>query len=414
MIGATGRHNAIGYVVKRYPRFSETFIVNEILAHEAAGLDVEIFALHPPCDTHFQDAISRVRAPVTYLPSEGVRTTEFWSILRETSAQLPDTWTTLASFRHEDVRDVWQSAVLARHVATRGIRHLHAHFATAPAMVARLAARLAGITYSFTAHAKDIYGPAVRHDDLRSKLIEAAGTITVSDYNLAHLRATYGAAAARVTRVYNGLPLEDFPFTSPRDRAPRILTAGRLVEKKGFSDLIDACALLDRAGRDFSCDIIGTGPLAGDLREQITRLRLDTRVDLLGPRPRADVARHMRDAAVFAAPCVVSADGDRDGLPTVLLEAMALGTPCVSTPVTGIPEILRHSETGLVVAERNPEQLASAIDRLISDARLRVRVATAARTLIESFFDAKRNAEQIRELFTAALAQRSAIAQEVA
>jgi colanic acid/amylovoran biosynthesis glycosyltransferase len=404
----------VGYVVKRYPRFSETFIVNEILAHEAAGMRLAIFALYPPCDTHFQDAIARVRAPVVYLPDGGTVPDEFWSLLQQTGARLPQMWSALATFDREEVRDVWQAAALATHVAARGIGHLHAHFATSPTTVARLAARLAGISYSFTAHAKDIYGPAVRNEDLRRKLAEAAATITVSDYNIAHLRATHGAAAARVTRVYNGLALDDFPFESPRDRGPIILTAGRLVEKKGMSDLIGACALLARAGRDFSCDIIGTGPLEGVLREHIAQLRLDSHVHLLGPLPRTDVARHMRLAAVFAAPCVISDDGDRDGLPTVLVEAMALGTPCVSTAVTGIPEIVRHMETGLVVGEHNPEQLAAALDRVLTDAALRVRLATAGRALIESSFDGRRNAEQMREVFAAAVSHPTAVAQEVA
>jgi glycosyltransferase involved in cell wall biosynthesis len=302
----------IGYVVKRYPRYSETFIVTEILAHEAAGVPIEIFALRPPCDTHFQDAIAHVRAPVTYIPSDGVRTAEFWATLQRAAQCLSGVWTTLAEAAHEDVRDVWQAAILAEYVATRDIRHLHAHFATAPTGVARLAARMAGITYSFTAHAKDIFGPDVRHDDLRRKLDDASAAITVSDYNLRHLRLAYGAAATRVTRVYNGLGLEEFPYANPDVREPMILSVGRLVEKKGFPDLIDACGILARTGRRFTCEIIGAGPLEAALRAQIHRMGLDSQVVMLGARPRNEVVRSLQRAAVFAAPCVVSTDGDRD------------------------------------------------------------------------------------------------------
>jgi len=394
----------IGYVVKRYPRYSETFIVTEILAHEAAGVPIEIFALRPPCDTHFQDAIARVRAPVTYIPSDGVRTAEFWATLQRAAQCLSGVWTTLAEAAHEDVRDVWQAAILAEYVATRDIRHLHAHFATAPTGVARLAARMAGITYSFTAHAKDIFGPDVRHDDLRRKLDDASAAITVSDYNLQFLRSTYGAAAATARRVYNGLPLQEFPYTSPGVRQPVILAVGRLVEKKGFADLVDACAVLARPGRDFRCDIIGAGPLEAHLRERIASAGLSGRVHLLGPRPRTDVTRHLQEAAVFAAPCVVSADGDRDGLPTVLLEAMAVGTPTVATDVTGIPELVRHGSTGLIVGQHDPVQLASALDQLLGDAELRVSLATAARALIEDRFDVRRNAREVRDLFDCAVA----------
>lgn len=402
----------VGYVVKRYPRYSETFIVTEMLAHEEAGLPLEVFALRPPCDTHFQNEIARVRAPVTYLPSEGIRAADFWAMLQQAARRVPDLWSALAQVEHDDARDVWQAAVLAQHVRDRGIRHLHAHFATAAASVARLAAMMTGITYTFTAHAKDIYGPDVRADDLQWKLADATAAITVSDYNLDYLRRTCGSAAARVRRIYNGLPLDEFRHASPAVRPPLIVTVGRLVEKKGFADLIDACALLAGAGRDFSCEVIGAGPLEPILCERIANAGLSSRVHLLGPRPRTEVARRMREAAVLAAPCVVSADGDRDGLPTVLLEAMALGTPVVATDVTGIPELVRHDCTGLIVGQRNPAQLANALELILRDADLRVRLATAARARIEEHFDVRRNAREIRELFDGAVAYQQQLVEE--
>lgn len=394
----------IGYVVKRYPRYSETFVVTEILAHEAVGLDVEIFALRPPCDTHFQDAIARVRAPVTYVPYEGIRTADFWAALQHVARFHSGLWRVLGDAAHEDAREVYQAAMLAHHVTDRGIRHLHAHFATSPTTVARLAARIADISYSFTAHAKDIYGPEVRHSDLRRKLTDATAVVTVSDYNLTHLTSAHGEAAERIARIYNGLPLDQFPFSVPEARPPLILSVGRLVEKKGIADLVDACAILDRAGRPFTCHVIGAGPLEADLRDQIHRLGLASRVSLLGPRPRVEVVQCLREAAVFAAPCVVAQDGDRDGLPTVLLEAMATGTPSIATGVTGIPEIIQDDSTGLLVPEHDAVALAAALDRLLGDAELRVRLATSARALIERSFDARRNAEQLRNLFDGASA----------
>ena len=393
----------VGYVVKRYPRYSETFIVTEILAHEEAGIPVEVFALRPPCDTHFQREIARVRAPVTYLPSEGIRAADFWAMLRKAAVRIPALWSVLATAEHEDVRDVWQAAELAQHVLDRGIGHLHAHFATAPAAVARLAARMAGITYSLTAHAKDIYGPEVRPDDLRQKLEDASAVITVSDYNLEYLRRTCGSAATNLRRIYNGLQLDEFPYGSPVVRPPRIVAVGRLVEKKGFADLVDACARLAGSGLEFTCEIIGAGPLEAVLRERIASAGLAARVQLAGPRPRTDVVRRMQEAAMFAAPCVVSADGDRDGLPTVLVEAMAIGTPVIATDVTGIPELVRHEVTGLIVRQHDPGQLATALERMLGHTELRVKLAAAARALVEERFDVRRNAGEIRVLFNNAV-----------
>ena len=251
----------VGYVTKRYPRYSETFVVAEISAHEAAGLDVEIFSLFPPNDTHFQDAIAHVRAPVCYLPSHGVKAVDLWAALEDAAATLPGMWGELEAARGVDALSVCQAAVLACEVRRRGIGHLHAHFATAPVTVTRLASRLAKVPYTFTAHAKDIFHQSVRPEDLQRKLGDAAAVVTVSDYNRDYLIRTYGAAAARVQRIYNGLDLEQFRYESPMERPPRIAAVGRLVEKKGFADLVEACAILRARGVAFRCEIVGTGPL---------------------------------------------------------------------------------------------------------------------------------------------------------
>jgi colanic acid/amylovoran biosynthesis glycosyltransferase len=386
----------IGYVVKRYPRFSETFIVNEILAHEAAGVLIEIFSLLPPTDSHFQDVIARVRAPVHYLPSEGSKVPSFWSALAQASGDLTDFWNRLGNARTEDVRDVAQGIALARHVRHRGIHHLHAHFASAPTTVARLAAMFAGVSYSFTAHAKDIFHKDVKAEDLSRKFRDALAAITVSDFNLHYLR---DFAGDKLLRIYNGIDLLRFPYTAPVKRLPRIVGIGRLVEKKGFSDLVSACALLRDRGCPFECEIIGTGDQEAPLRAQIEQLGLEHHVALLGPRPQAEIISHLQSASVLAAPCVVGEDGNRDGLPTVLLEAMALGTPCVSTDVTGIPEVLRHNQTGLLVAQRGPAALADACQRLLTNSTERVRLASEARRLIEAEFDVHENARRIRALW---------------
>ncbi|MBE9157529.1 glycosyltransferase family 4 protein [Nodosilinea sp. LEGE 06152] len=402
----------IAYVVKRYPRYSETFIVNEILAHEAAGAEVHIFALRPPADTHFQDKIARVRAPVTYLrkPDQGrsnpsidtlnpSAATYFWSELKEAAEVFPDLWKKLGYAATERSSVVYQAAWLAQELRLRGITHLHAHFGSVATSVARLAAHFAGVPYSFTAHAKDIFHESVDPEDLRRKLRDAASVVTVSDYNLAYLRQRFGADACAVQRIYNGMNLPELQFQAPAGRSPIILSVCRLVEKKGLSHLIDACARLRQQGLEFTCQIVGTGPLEGALRSQIQALHLDDWVDILGPRPQQEVFELMQQAAVFAAPYIIGRDGNRDGLPTALLEAMALGTPCVATDVTGIPEIIREGDTGLLVGQGDSEALAVALRRLLSEGELGEKLAARARSLIEAEFDIARNAAALRTHF---------------
>jgi colanic acid/amylovoran biosynthesis glycosyltransferase len=406
----------VGYVVKRYPRYSETFIVREILAHEEAGLDIEIFSLRPTNDGHFQDLIARVRARVNYLylPAEGLlpetlaaatlTASHFWRALTEAAEELPGIWAALEEMRDEEARHIYQALQLAREVRRKDIRHLHAPFASDACTVARLGAAFAGITYSLTARAKDIFHDSVRDDDLRRKLQDAAGVVTISDFHLDYLRRTYGPLARKVQRIYNGLDLTEFSFSSPRNRPPVILAIGRLVEKKGFHDLIEACAILATRGLEFQCRIVGAGGLRASLVAQAERLGVEDRIVMVGPLPQTAVIAEIRNATAVAMPCIVGADGDRDGLPNVIQESLALGTPVVSTDVTGIPEVVRDGDTGLQVPQRDPPALAVALERLLVDPELRVQLATAGRRLIEAEFDISRNTIQRRAIFRAAAA----------
>lgn len=389
----------VAYVLKMYPRFSETFILNEILAHEAAGLDVEIFSLRPPNDGRFHEALAKVRAPVNYLPATGLKLSRFWADIEQAGEKFPRLWAVLAAATQEDPRDIHQALLLAQAARANGITHLHAHFGSIATTVARLAAHIAELPFSFTAHAKDIFHEDVDSDDLSVKLSNAATTVTVSNFNLRYLQSTYGDAARNVRRIYNGMDLQRFTYAEPGDRPAEIITVGRLVEKKGFSDLITACALLAKTGRVFHCTIVGKGPLEQALLQQIQNLDLAQQVQLLGPRPQGEIARLVQDAAVFAAPCVVGSDGNRDGLPTVLLESMALGTPCIATDVTGIPEVLRDEETGLMIPQHDPQSLATALERLLDNAPLRIRLASNARRLIESDFDIVKNTAELRTCY---------------
>lgn len=394
----------VGYVLKRYPRFSETFVVNEILAHEAAGQPIEIFALRDVQETHFQDILGRVRAPVTRVPDRFSGADAVWSLMAGLRDRLPRGWDALGRMGAMDGRDVAQAVFVALACEERGIGHLHAHFGTVSTTVARLAAALAGIRYSFTAHAKDIYFDYDEPQHLDLKIRDASSVITVSDYNAGYLRDRFGVSAPKLRRIYNGLDLERFDYAPPREGAGGILAVGRLIEKKGLHILVEAIRLLRAEGRDVSCRIVGHGEEHENLALQIEGAGLGDAVELTGPLSQGEVMREMRAAALFACPCVVGADGNRDGLPTVLLEAMALGLPCVSTDVTGIPELVRDGETGLIAPEGDPEGLARAIAAMLDGPELRQRLSRAARTLIETDFDVTRSAAALRGVFDEAMA----------
>jgi glycosyltransferase involved in cell wall biosynthesis len=396
----------LAYVLKRYPRLSETFILNEVLELQRQGINITIVAMKDPGEAIVHDNVRALKAPIYYLPPkacigfEKLAVRALTSFSGNTSLLGPETLR--GEWSRGDYSAWLQAAMVAPLVKSLGIDHIHAHFATSATTAALALSTMTGIPFSFTAHAKDIYHESVDQKALAEKIQRARFVITVSEYNRAYLRRTYGGAAAQVQRIYNGLDLERFRYEAPWERPARIVAVGRLVEKKGFADLIEACALLAGQGRHFSCQIVGTGPLESHLRARIGQLGLQANVELVGPRSESEVMKLIQGAAVLTLPCVIGMDGDRDGLPTVLLEAMALGTPCVSTDVTGIPEVVRDGETGLMVPQHEPAALAEAIERLLGDSRLRVQLAGQARRLIEAEFDLRRNAARLRAIFHAA------------
>jgi colanic acid/amylovoran biosynthesis glycosyltransferase len=361
----------VAYILKTWPRLSQTFIVNEILAHERAGLAVEIHALRRPKAEDAQADVGRVRAPVHYVDAEG-----------------PPAIDRLV-------------AALARERASP-VRHLHAHFGNSAAEAARLAAQRLDLPWSFTAHARDIFHESVDPAALGRRIRAASKVVTVSDFNLRHLQQAYPDCAVRFARIYNGLDLDRLRLREQAPAgAPLLLAVGRLVEKKGFDDLLQACARLQalQLPLPWRCAIVGSGPLHVHLEQRIHALGLGQRVTMLGALPQQRVLELMREAAVLAAPCNVSADGDRDGLPTVLLEAMALGCPVVTTAVTGIPELVREGETGRLLPPRDIDALALALRELLLDPAGAARLAARARNRIEQDFDIARSTRALRELF---------------
>jgi glycosyltransferase involved in cell wall biosynthesis len=391
---------ATAYILKMYPRFSETFIVSEILAREAAGDRIEIFSLRPPNDPRFHPELARVQAPVTYIarPKSAERV---WETFRAAAAAglAPAVSRVFAELATTDTNDAIQAISLAVALQSRNIRHLHVHFASIPTTVARLASAITGIPYSFTAHAVDIFVETVG-DDLRTKFAQAHHAVTISEYNLRFLRRRFPDVTSRLHLVRNGLELERFPYRDPRPIGAKVRVAavGRLVEKKGFQHLIPAAAELVADGVPLDLRIAGTGMLAAQLQSAVEQLGLADHVRLLGPQTQDQVHELLDSCDVFVAPCVVAADGNADGMPTVLLEAMATGAPCISTAVTGIPEVVHNGRTGILTPPGDPHLLAQAIRRISAPSTNRVSLARNARALIERDYDVRQQAEMLRAL----------------
>ncbi len=384
----------LGVLVKVYPKLSETFILEEILGLERLGQRLRLYSLAPATDTVSHPAVARVRAPLVCVPT-GVRGKlgEFAHRHGQLLAAAPLRYlgALAAALRrgrpglHDFVRAGW----LAGQMRNDGVEHLHTHFISTPADVAALAGQLLRVPFSISAHAKDIY--LAQPGDLRRKLQAAAFTVTCTEFNRQTLAAI--APGAHVHRMYHGV---DHALFHPRQRlaagaVPLILSVGRLREKKGQDTLIDACALLRDRGQAFVCEVVGYGEEQAALQARIVGLGLADRVCLVGKLAREQVMARYARAAVYVQPSRVAADGDRDGIPNVLLEAMAMGVPVVSTRVSGIPELVGHRQNGLLVAPDEPRELADAIAELFEHPMLCTELGREARQTVTQTFDNDRN-----------------------
>jgi colanic acid/amylovoran biosynthesis glycosyltransferase len=396
---ARPRH--IGYVLKRFPRISETFVASELIELERQGERVTVFALSRPEEPFTHAFLDELHAPVAYLPHRPLR--QPLRVLRALARVLrtaPRGWLGAARLslwppRVAGVRRLLQATVLRVELERAGIDHLHAHFATSAAGLASLARRMGGPSYSVTAHAKDIYHEDVRVERLREKLDAASFVATVSRRNRDHLAALLGT---EVRVVSNAVDLGRLGGWEPDGRGEAVVLAvARLIEKKGLADLVDACGLLIARGVALRLELAGTGPLRGPLEQAAARNGVA--VVFHGALPHERIRALYRRATVFSLPCVIASSGDRDGLPTSVLEAMASGVPVVTTAVNGLEEAVLHERTGLVVPEHDPAALAAALERVLSDPELGARLARAARAHVEQNFSLERSVTLLRSLF---------------
>ena len=433
-LASAGAHspNEIGYVLMGFPRLSETFITHEIFLLEQLGMKLRLFAIKQGDIDTVHGVVERIRAPLTYLPPvsslSGTNIVAWlWRNLPTYTTQhgrlfkaRPLTYLTtlaaalrmafkyrkslIAPLRKVFIKEFLQAGHIAMQIINApGIRHLHGHFCHGVTTITWFASRLTGIPFSFTAHAKDIYQADQNPGDLLARKLNAARFVTTcTGANESHLAQRF-PECSHVHTVYHGL--DTAFFAPPRSKVrsspvPCILAVGRFVEKKGFADLVDACALLRKGNVPFRLKIIGEkGDQSEFIRNKVRDLALNDAITLQGPVTHDVLQRIYHESVIFALPCLVAADGDRDGIPNVLAEAMSTGLAVVTTAVSGIPELVRHNIDGLMVPERNPQALATALQNLLQDQAQRQRLGAAARARVCAIFDSHNTTQQLKKLF---------------
>ena len=391
-----GAGSRIAVVLKGYPRLSETFIAQELHGLEERGHRLHIHSLRQPYDPATHPIHDEIAATVNYLPEylwrETFRVLRSWWKIRK----LPGYRVALDNFGKDLRRDrtpnrmrrFGQACVLANELhADTGM--IYAHFLHTPASVARYAANIRQIPFAISAHAKDIW--TTPDWEKREKIAESAWLTTCTRYGAEHLRRLMGPDAGKVQLHYHGLDFARFADANPKTPSPsagplRITSVGRLVEKKGYDDLLNALARLPD-DLDWRFEHIGGGDLERVMTARARELGLTDQIFWHGRKPQSDVKDLLANADIFVLASKIATDGDRDGLPNVLMEAQAVGVACISTAVSAIPELIRDGDTGLLVPPGDPDALAATIARLAKDTELRKRLAAAGAERVRTTFD---------------------------
>lgn len=396
----------LGYLYSRYPVISQTFCDAEMLALERRGIELVIGSVYPPLTSLRHEQISRLRAPVRYAPPQEIL--KIWEKDAKTTGKWPGALVEQHERKYGPSFKAEQRARNALYFADlfarNGVDHFHVHFANRAAHTAIFLKEISKIPFSVTAHGQDFMKDLGNDDLLREICAAAAFVAAETDYSRGLLCQRCPDSAGKIYRVYNGIDLEFFSSDASThgdyspDTVPRIISIGRLVAFKGFDYLIDACAELTRRGLDFTCEIIGDGPLRDDLQAKIDMLKLSARVKLLGSLSQGAVMEKLRVADIFALASVTDKQDASDVFPTVIIEAMAAARPVVSTRLAGIPELVVHGETGLLVAPGDTSALAEVLEQLIRDPELRSSYGRAARARIEQHFRIERTVAPLFEL----------------
>ena len=423
MMGPNRPGPTVGYLTKRFPRLSETFILDEIIGLERAGVPLRLFAVANPLEPVVQPDVARVASPVTYLRGRGwsglpLRLIQTMAAHARLAAGNPSRYRKALSMAVADrsrtgtIRPFLDAGRLAGELRRAGAVHLHAAFAHGPATTARYVHHLTGLPFSFAAHAKDLYLSDA--DELAAKAADAEFVLTCSSAAADSLAERLGRpvavdgpdagrrSASKVLLAYHGVDTSRFrpvPERAGGDGTLHVLAVGRLVAKKGDPDLLHALQILIEHGHKVSCRIVGDGPQRGDLIGLADQLGLSDTVLFVGARTHQQVADEYRRADVFVQASVVLADGDRDGIPNALLEAMASGLPVVASAVSGIPEVVDDGCSGLLVPPGDPAALARALGRVDRDAHLAASLRAGARAAVVERFDRHVCAERLAPRF---------------
>jgi glycosyltransferase involved in cell wall biosynthesis len=384
---SAARDPYVAFLVKRFPRLSETFVLNEFLELRAQGVPLRLFAVMDPAERHTQPEAEALRGEVTYL-----RTASWLPLLpraaRSAGRHLRGSLSALGWVLRQRRVAAWrrygEALILVDELEGEPV-HLHVHWAHAPAEVAFLAHIIAGIPWSLTTHAKDLYTVPV--SDIAERCAQAIFVATCTAANARYLIDVIGVPPDKVTLCRHGVRLDRFDSARRHPQPGRILSIGRLVPKKGFSVLIQACAFLRQRGVDFHLDVVGDGLIADELKGLVVECGLTEWVTFHGGRPQPELVPFYEQATVFALAPAVQADGDRDGIPNVILEAMASGTPVVAAATSGIPEVVFDNETGLLVPPGDPEALANALERLLSDPAEAERLGKGGEVAVRAAFE---------------------------
>ncbi len=403
------RPKKIGILLKTFPKVSETFILNEILALEAGGFELEILSLRQPSEPSFHSYTKSVKARVTYVSGDSL-SGRYETARRHARLFAKNPIRYFKTFWHllrcADIHrfgEFIQAGSLSAIMDNFNLAHLHAHYANEPAGVAEFIHIFTGMSFSISTHAKDIYLSSPK--SLRQKMNRSSFVVTCTEYNRNYLRSVAGGHTP-VSRVYHGLVIDKF---APDRDGPKnsskinpspitILSVGRFRKKKGFATLIQACRLLKDEGVDFQCNLVGYGPEKESIEQLIQGGSLKDRVHLKGKMMQEELVGLYNKADMFVLPCQVDNDGDRDGIPNVIMEAMAMEIPVISTTVSGIPELIDHEKNGVLVPPKDPLSLMLAIKRLIDQPSLRKKLGAAGRQKIIESFDADHHIEHLKTM----------------